>query len=438
MIDSVRERRQCMLDFYSHYERLCAVQGSVPLKAVKADLNWGALNLTVDSTKAADWAPLLIAVEVRVLLCPIAFRSFHQWGLEESDLTGQLCKAVKGCPSISDVLKNLELQELLLRERERERESDLILLTKGTQSVCAEQFGCLGLFSILICLGVKNSGSIRYINFTGYSLTWQGAKHMTNVLKHQAMKRHKAAWAERLCYRRPDLGCMTGLRHVAFNCNMLVGDRGASAFAECLGEDLWLKALDSQQCGISNKGAKSLFDALQDNIMLVVLDIRKKNPLIGTVKRGNSLGNFHILRVHSTQDTCFIFIKLELGERLLKLKEERRVRVKVEEWIMELEIENARLKNLNISLSEVLHAQLVTNMILEDEGVLGSIENSFQKFHAFLDLLKDAGLGQLSCYSKFFKNTMNFKNEIVVMKSCLFENRFKLKYFGLVRLFSQY
>lgn len=35
-------------------------------------------------------------------------------------------------------------------------------------------------------------------------------------------------------------------------------------------------------------------------------------------------------------------------------------------------------------------------MILDDEGVLGSIENSFRKFHAFLDLLKDAGLGQLA------------------------------------------
>lgn len=60
-------------------------------------------------------------------------------------------------------------------------------------------------------------------------------------------------------------------------------------------------------------------------------------------------------------------------------------------FLLQLEIENARLRNLNISLSEALHAQSVANMILEDEGVLGSIENSFQKFHAFLDLLKDAG-----------------------------------------------
>lgn len=58
---------------------------------------------------------------------------------------------------------------------------------------------------------------------------------------------------------------------------------------------------------------------------------------------------------------------------------------------LQLEMENTRLRNLNSSLSEVLHAQSVASTILEDEGVLGSIESSFQKFHAFLDLLKDAG-----------------------------------------------
>ncbi|KAJ8777470.1 hypothetical protein J1605_014476 [Eschrichtius robustus] len=61
-----------------------------------------------------------------------------------------------------------------------------------------------------------------------------------------------------------------------------------------------------------------------------------------------------------------------------------------------MEHENAQLRNINFSLSEGLHAHSLTSMILDDEGVLGSTENSFQKFHAFLDLLKDAGLGQLA------------------------------------------
>ncbi|XP_068785145.1 centrosomal protein of 78 kDa isoform X3 [Struthio camelus] len=407
MIDSVKVRRQCLLDFYSHYEHLCAVQGSVPLKAVKANLNQGALDLTVDRIKAADWAPLLNAVRHNKTLTSIAVRSFHQQGLGESgveryrtyfrrripairskDLTGQLCKAVKGCLSISDVLKNLELQGLLLRER------DLILLTKGLAKTSSLESVSLAHCPIgdggleIICQSVKNSASIRCINFTGCSLTWRGAEHMANVLKHQAMKRHNEAWAESLRYRRPDLDCMTGLRRITFNCNMLVGDRGASAFAECLGEDLWLKALDLQQCGISNEGAKSLFDALQANTTLVVLDVRK-NPLIDHVLMKSIIERV-LMNGNSANS------ELELEECLLKLKEERRARVKAEERIVELEIENARLRNVNISLSEVLHAQSVTNMILEDEGVLGSIENSFQKFHAFLDLLKDAGLGQLA------------------------------------------
>ncbi|XP_031458244.1 centrosomal protein of 78 kDa isoform X1 [Phasianus colchicus] len=542
MIDSVKVRRQCMLDFYSHYEHLCAVQGSVPLKAVKANLTQGTLDLTVDSIKAADWTPLLDAIRHDKTLTSVGIRSFHQQGLGESgaeryktyfrrripairskDLTGQLCKAVKGCLSISDVLKNLELQGLLLRER------DLILLTKGLATTSSLESISLAHCPIgdggleTVCQSVKNSATIRYVNFTGCSLTWRGAEHMGNVLKHQAMKRHGEAWAESLRYRRPDLDYMTGLRRVTFNCNMLVGDGGASVFADCLREDLWLKALDLQQCGISNEGARSLLDALQTNTTLVVLDIRK-NPLIDHVLmknviervlvNGNSANSEYkwlsspsskdalkarpkkrtivlgsgrkgkaTIRIGLTSkksvspgkkntsvkdsyspkplppgtkgflpwrtaerakrcrgglvdsseelpvkiqmgipvqvtvesastseteetedledvirhpDLTESLDKLELEECMEKLKEERRARVTAEERVTELEVENARLRNLNTSLSEALRAQSVTNMILEDEGVLGSIENSFQKFHAFLDLLKDAGLGQLA------------------------------------------
>ncbi|NXJ63311.1 CEP78 protein, partial [Rostratula benghalensis] len=552
MIESVKIRRQCLLDFYSHYEHLCALQGSVPLKAVKANLGQSALDLVVDSIKAADLAPLLNAVRHNKTLTSIGIRSFHQQGLGDSgvekyktyfrrripairskDLTGQLCRAVKGCLSISDVLKNLELQGLLLRER------DLILLTKGLATASSLESISLAHCPIgdggleTICQSVKNSATIRHINFTGCSLTWRGAEHIANVLKHQAMKRHSEAWAESLRYRRPDLDYMTGLRRITLNCNMLVGDRGASAFADCLAEDLWLKALDLQQCGISSEGARSLLDALQTNTTLVVLDLRK-NPLIdhvmmkniiervvmngnsanseykwltspsskdasktrpkkrtivlGSGRKGKATIRIGLLSkkstspgkkkmsvkdsyspkplppgtkgflpwrtaerakrcrggpVNSTEElpvkiqtgipvrvtvesastsetedtedigdvichpdlaksldknntTRYQQLELELEECVEKLEEEQRARIKAEERVMELEMENARLRNLNISLSDALHAQSVTNMILEDEGVLGSIERSFQKFHAFLDLLKDAGLGQLA------------------------------------------
>ncbi|NXM12233.1 CEP78 protein, partial [Ploceus nigricollis] len=552
MIESVKLRRQCMLDFYSHYEHLCELQGSLPLKAVKANMTRDAIDLIVDHIKATDWAPLLNALRHNKTLTSIGIRSLHQHGLEESgveryktyfrrripatlskDLTGQLCKAVKGCLSVSDVLKHLELQGLLLRER------DLALLTKGLATASSLESVSLAHCPIgdggleAICQSIKNTATIRFVNFTACSLTWRGAEHIANLLKHQAIRRHGEAWAESLRYRRPDLEYMTGLRRITLNCNMLVGDRGASAFADCLREDLWLKALDLQQCGISNEGARSLLDAIQTNTTLVVLDVRK-NPLIGHVlmkkiiervlKNGGSADSeFKWLMSPSSKDALktkpkkrtvvlgsgrkgkatiriglsskkslipgkkistvresyspkplppgtkgflpwrtaerakrcrgraadcagelplkiqtevpvkvtlerastsetedtedledviqqtdlsksldktdiaqYQQLQLELEECMEKLKEEQKARVKAEERLLELEIENARLKSLNVSLSEALHAQSVTSMILEDEGVLGSIENSFQKFHAFLDLLKGAGLGQLA------------------------------------------
>ena len=60
-------------------------------------------------------------------------------------------------------------------------------------------------------------------------------------VKYQTIRRHEETWAESLRYRRPDLDCMAGLRRITLNCNTLIGDLGASGFAESLSEDLWLR-----------------------------------------------------------------------------------------------------------------------------------------------------------------------------------------------------
>ncbi|KAL1787527.1 centrosomal protein of 78 kDa [Sigmodon hispidus] len=354
---------------------------------------------------------------------------------------------------------------------------------------------------------------------------------MAKILKYQTMRRHEETWAESLRYRRPDFDGMAGLRRITMNCNTLIGDQGASAFADSLSEDLWLRALDLQQCGLTSEGAKALLEALETNRTLVVLDIRK-NPLIDhsmmkavikkvlqngrsanseyqwitspsvkepskttkqkkkTIVLGNSRRGKATIRIglatkkpvsngrkHGLTKDCYApdplppgasgFLPWRTAERakrnrgfpliktrdvsnhlkqsgfpvtvtvespsssetdddevedssesvhevpqktstrqetlqekleecLKQLREERVTRLKADKRVSELEHENAQLRNINFSLSEALHAQSLTNMILDDEGVLGSIENSFQKFHAFLDLLKDAGLGQLA------------------------------------------
>ncbi|XP_057393475.1 centrosomal protein of 78 kDa-like [Balaenoptera acutorostrata] len=163
--------------------------------------------------------------------------------IRNKDVTLQLCKALKCCVSVSGALRNLELNGLVVRE------SDLTMLTKGWNKLATWVHLCLANCPLgdggleIICQGVKNSTTLKTVNFTGCNLTWQGADHMAKILKYQTTRRHEETWAESLRSRRPELDCMAGLRSITLNCNTLIGDLGASALAESLSEDLWLREL---------------------------------------------------------------------------------------------------------------------------------------------------------------------------------------------------
>ncbi|XP_058421581.1 centrosomal protein of 78 kDa isoform X3 [Diceros bicornis minor] len=508
MIDSVKLRRDCAADFFSHYEYLCALQDSVPLPAVRACLREGVLDFNADRLRVVDWAPLLSTLRINKDLPLVSVRSFFQPWLGETgsdrnkvcrsrvpairnkDVTFQLCKALKCCLSASSALKNLELNGLVLRER------DLTVLAKGLNksatlvhlSLANCPIGDGGLE--IICQGIKNSITLKTVNFMGCHLTWQGAEHMAKILKYQTMRRHEETWAESLRYRRPDLDCMAGLRRITFNCNTLIGDLGASAFAESLSEDLWLRdhsvmkavikkvlqngrSAKSEYQWITSPSVKEPFKTARQKKRTIVLGSGRKGkatiriglatkkpvsngrkPSLGkeyapeplppgvsgflpwrTAERAKRNRGFPLIKTRDVynqlQQSDFpVTVTVEspssseieeaddssdsvpeepektslkqealqgkLEECLKQLKEERVIRLEADKRVSELEHENAQLRNINFSLSEALHAQSLTNMILDDEGVLGSIENSFQKFHAFLDLLKDAGLGQLA------------------------------------------
>ncbi|XP_071393649.1 centrosomal protein of 78 kDa [Centroberyx affinis] len=551
--DNAQIRRRGAQDFTAYYDYACARQDSVPLPAVKMNLAKGMLDFNGDRVKLTDWPPILNSISINKHMQHIAISSTYQASLGAGDMDGRyykssfkkkipairskdmtlkLCKALRECLTVSPSLKTLQLNGLPLRER------DLITLTKGlAKSVSLENLSLAncpitdqGLE--VICQSVKYSASIRTVDFTGCNLTWRGAEHMANIIKHQGMQRHGAAWAESLRYRQPQFEGMGGLRRVTLNCNTLIGDRGAAALAHELAEDLWVKAVDLQKCGLSSEGARCLLEALKTNSTLCVLDIRS-NPLVDKVlikttiekvlmnadgqsseyywikppalkeaqkppgpkrralsstvrgkatfriapRRAMSAGrrspgvaqqqkphsrssyvpwraaaragrqrglppgvtaveqSFQgaatvkvtvesdsegeeddeeeeiVVEVEQRPSSIslrdritgrqFQRMQMELEECRLRLAEERRARLKSESRLMEYELENARLRSVNLSLSEALAAPRSASAAaafsaLEDEAVLESIESSFTKFHAFLDLLKDAGLGQLA------------------------------------------
>uniref|UniRef100_A0A671UA24 Centrosomal protein 78 n=1 Tax=Sparus aurata TaxID=8175 RepID=A0A671UA24_SPAAU len=524
--DSAHIRQRGAQDFMAYYDFACSRQESVPLPAVKMNLDKGMLDFNGDRVKLTDWPPLLNAICINKHLHHIAISSTYQASLfsgdidrryykssfrkkipaiRSKDMTFKLCKALRECLTVSPNLKTLQLKGLPLRER------DLITLTKGlAKSVCLENLSLAncpiadeGLE--VICQSVKYSKSIRTVDFTGCNLTWRGAEHMANIIKHQGMQRHGTAWAESLRYRQPQFEVMGGLRRVTLNCNTLIGDRGAAALANELAEDLWVKAVDLQKCGLSSEGARRLLESLKTNSTLCVLDIRS-NPLVDKVliktiiekvlmnangqsseycwinpaatetqrasgpkrrtlpscSRGKTTFRIAPRKVSSSggqssgvaqtqipyshsrcvpwraaaragrqrgmppgvtvldqtfQGAATVKVTVESDSEGEEDEEEEEVVVEVEQRPptlhlqdritgrqfenLQYELENGRLRDTNLSLSEALASVGSASAIpaisaFEDDAVLESIESSFTKFHAFLDLLKDAGLGQLA------------------------------------------
>ncbi|XP_062399573.1 centrosomal protein of 78 kDa isoform X2 [Sardina pilchardus] len=520
MVESAQSRRRGALDFESYYADSCAVQGSCPVAAVKVHLSQGMLDFNGDHVHLTDWTPILNALSINKQLHHVAIKSTHlstlgaqgavRWSgrrktpaLHSRSVTLALCRAVQKCLCVSECLHTLQLHGLPLRER------DLTALTKGLVKSPSLEHLSLAQCPIadqgleIICQSVKYSSSIKSLDFSCCNVTWQGAEHLANIIKHQAVRRHGTAWAESLRYRKAEFEGMSGLRRITLNGNILIGDQGAAALAQELAEDLWVKAVDLQKCGLSDEGARSLLHALQSNQCLHVMDIRS-NPLVecslvkdiitrvlmntkgqdsqymwikpqamreaqkvrvgkrsstGKIRRGSSkasqvsVGSSRpvsggipwrtaaragkkrgatsatpeysfqgaasvkvTLETESETDpeesqsdsqssvalsgqeqissSQYNRLKVELEECRLRLTEERNARLRTNSRLVELELENAGLRSMNSSLSEMVENP--GSSALLDDTVLDSIESSFSKFNAFLNLLSEAGLGQLA------------------------------------------
>lgn len=300
MIETVRQRQKNSVDFASCYDNLCALQNSCPLGSITANLDELIIDCNADRIRHSDWTPILNALKINKTLKSVAFRSYWQQTLypdeevteqrlqalrkkapaiRSKDITYRVCRAVKECLAVTENLTSLNFEGIPLRER------DLTCLAKGiaknkTLQHMSLEFCQIGDSGVeILCNAIKNNTSVITVNFSGCSLTWKGADTLAKVIKHQATRRHSVAWQDSLRYRRPDLDRMPGLRRITICKNPLINDRGAELIAEALKDDLWVKALDMQQCGISTEGAMSFQPVLKFNSTICVLDLRL-NPLI--------------------------------------------------------------------------------------------------------------------------------------------------------------
>ncbi|XP_068627563.1 uncharacterized protein [Battus philenor] len=129
--------------------------------------------------------------------------------------------------------------------------------------------GCLA-----ICKAVRCLPNILTLDLSGCDLTPIGASYIAELLKYQKIHRYSENWVQTLRYRLPELDTMAGLRRITLCGNTQLTDRGFVTLADVLADDLWIKALDVQNCGLTEQSAATALRMLQSNNTLVVLDVR--------------------------------------------------------------------------------------------------------------------------------------------------------------------
>jgi len=137
---------------------------------------------------------------------------------------------------------------------------------------------------VTLCRALRDLPNVRSVDLTGCALSRAavaGPGGLADLIKRQQYKRHEECWAHSLRSRSANPDAMLGLRRFTLNDNPALGDDGIAALLEPLMDDRYIKAIDAQNCGLTDRGARRALATLTINDTLVVLDLRNNARVSG-------------------------------------------------------------------------------------------------------------------------------------------------------------
>nr|CAD7586735.1 unnamed protein product [Timema genevievae] len=297
MLPSTQDRRHQRNSFHVYYVALCKRRGLVPLPGVRAHRERSCLDINGDRVNFDHWGPILNALSLDRSLHFIAIRS-KQFGkkllndvnteLKAHAVTKSpviytryvltlLLDAVSECLFKTRTLASIEIEGLPLTKEY------IVIITSALKqcptlqniSFHRSEIGDEG--CEVLCSDIKNVPNIVSLDLSHCKVSKMGARAIADLLKYQKIHRMSECWKHTLRYREPDLEAVKGIKRVTLNNNRGVGDDGVLTLLEVIWDDLWLKALDLQDCGLSDRGVRSVLDMLAFNTSLTIVDVQA-NP----------------------------------------------------------------------------------------------------------------------------------------------------------------
>jgi len=462
-LDNILKRYCDSEDFINSYKNLCTLQDSIPIILKKSNLNNDRLELNSDKIRLFNWPPLLNAIKFDRSLIQISIFSLHKHFLKKkrrpqffkintppivtNDITRRLAISLKSCLQDSPKLQKLELQGIPFSQKDIITISRGLVKNKSLTHLSIDYCSISKVALKALCESLKQHPSLTSISLDGCNLSC--ITSAVHLLRHQSLQHHTERWAESLRYRDPDPISSKGIRRISLNDNPAIGDDAALQLSEILQQDLWIKAIDLQRCGLSNNGANLLLKSLESNHSLVVLDIRNnpavsemnvrrvlasvllnskpadedlfpwikhqypkieycssrrrrssivlpsnrfnQNSNVATKNKNNQIKSEEKKKSKiwmSSKDDRILFLEQEVEEFKKKLKFAEDMQKSLKEMVIHLESENSNLKTELKEKEENLSLKLK----IDNSNLLENVEQSFNKFHEFLDRLHDVGI----------------------------------------------
>lgn len=293
--------------FYVWYTELCRRAGTQPLNYVKParPKNENVLDFVADRIKPEEWIPLLSALRRDTSLHVIAIHSRAKCkflddvdcpdkiklmkrragSLHTAYVCRSLVKTLTNCLLHSQVLSSLELDGVPIGVE------DIEVLVAALQQnkvikVLAFKYSNVGnLGCQILCSALRQMPNIEVLNLSGCKLDAKSAQAIAKVVKTQQISRYCESWHNSLRYEDPDVGIMAGLRRITLNNNPGISDQGLIFILDELDDDLWIKALDMQRCGVTEAVSQRLLDVVEYSRSLEIADFRNNNLEAATIER---------------------------------------------------------------------------------------------------------------------------------------------------------
>lgn len=137
----------------------------------------------------------------------------------------------------------------------------------------------------ILCSNIKHLANIESVNLSQCNLSFRGAESVRDFIRFQKIHRFSEAWIRSLRYQNVDTSLFDGVKKIYLNNNPKIGDEGLQILTDELKEDVWIKEIELQNCGLTSDGASHIMNCLQINKTILNFNVNNNSEIPDHLQR---------------------------------------------------------------------------------------------------------------------------------------------------------